>query len=76
MGGYAEAKKCYLVGLYLVAMLRELIRDIGLFRNDGLAVSSLTSISSNTIPRPLLAPRARDTAQKKTPGSTHHGLKT
>ena len=42
MGGYAGAEKCDLVGLYILSRLQVIIKKVGVFRDDGLAVSSLT----------------------------------
>ena len=54
MGGYAGAEKCDLVGLYLLSMLRELIKDIGLFRDDGLAVSNLTKRQNEKLKQDII----------------------
>ena len=43
MGGYAGAEKCDLVRLYLLSLIEHLDMDVGLFRDDGLAVSRLTN---------------------------------
>ena len=42
MGSFDGAEKCDLVGLYLLSLLRHLPLQVGLFRDDGLAVSTLT----------------------------------
>ena len=42
MGGYDGAEKCDLVGLYLLSLLRHLKLIMGLFRDDGLAISTQT----------------------------------
>ena len=42
MGGFHRAEVCDLVGLYLLSQLREIIPNVGLYRDDGLAVSSAT----------------------------------
>ena len=42
MGAYDGAEKCDLVGLYLIYLLRNLPITPGLYRDDGLAVSSLS----------------------------------
>ena len=52
MGSYDGAETCDLVGLYLLSQLQKLNLDIGLYRDDGLACSSLT-------------PRQTDLASKK-----------
>ena len=42
MGGFHGAEVCDLVGLFLLSQLREIFPNIGLYRDDGLAVSSAT----------------------------------
>ena len=44
MGGYHGAEVCDLVGLYLLSQLTQVVpaRQIGLYRDDGLCVSSAT----------------------------------
>ena len=39
MGGYHGAEVCDLVGLYILSQLVDVIPNIGLYRDDGLAVS-------------------------------------
>ena len=34
---------CDLVGLYILSLLKEIIPNVGLYRDDGLAVSSATN---------------------------------
>ena len=41
MGSYDGAETCELVGLYLLSKLENLSLNIGLYRDDGLAVSDL-----------------------------------
>ena len=43
MGSLDGAEVCDLVGLYLLSQLSDLNLDIGLYRDDGLCVSSLTA---------------------------------
>ena len=43
MGGYHGAEVCDLVGLYLLSQLKEVIPNVGLYRDDGLAVSPKTN---------------------------------
>ena len=42
MGGFYGAEVTDLVGLYILSQLREVFPNIGLYRDDGLAVSSAT----------------------------------
>ena len=49
MGGYAGAEKCD-----LLSMLWELIKDIGLFRDDGLAVSNLTKRQNEKLKQDII----------------------
>ena len=49
MGGYAGAEKCDLVGLYLLSLIQHLFEDVGLFRDDGLAVSSQTNMQNEKV---------------------------
>ena len=42
MGGFHGAEVCDLVGLFLLSQLREIFPNIGLYRDDGLAVSPAT----------------------------------
>jgi hypothetical protein len=42
MGGFHGAEICELVGLFLLHQLRKIIPNVGLYRDDGLAVSSAT----------------------------------
>ena len=42
MGAYDGAEKCDLVGLFLLSLLQHLKLLIGLYRDDGLAVSTQT----------------------------------
>jgi len=41
MGSYDGAEKCDLVGLYILSKLQHLEMTVGLYRDDGLGVSSL-----------------------------------
>ena len=43
MGGFHGAEICDLVGLYILSLLKEIIPNVGLYRDDGLAVSSATN---------------------------------
>ena len=43
MGSWDGAEVCDLVGLYLLAQLSDLNLDIGLYRDDGLCVSTLNA---------------------------------
>ena len=42
MGGFHGAEICDLAGLYLLSLLKEVLPNVGLYRDDGLAVSSAT----------------------------------
>ena len=42
MGGFHGAEICDLIGLFILSKLRDVIPNIGLYRDDGLAVSSGT----------------------------------
>ena len=42
MGGYLGAEKCDLVGLYLLSIIKHFILEVGVFCDDGLAISRLT----------------------------------
>ena len=42
MGGFHGAEICDLVGLYLLSLIRVIIPDVGLYRDDGLCVTSAT----------------------------------
>ena len=54
MGGFAGAEKCDLVGLYLLSKLKHLKMTVGLFRDDGLAVSSLTSRQNKKLKQEII----------------------
>ena len=43
MGGYHGAEICDLVGLFILSKLKEIMPQIGLYRDDGLGVSSGTA---------------------------------
>ena len=43
MGGYHGAEVCDLVGLYILSLLKDVIPNCGLYRDDGLAVTSRTN---------------------------------
>ena len=43
MGSFDGAETCELVGLFLLSQLEHLNRDVGLYRDDGLASCNLTS---------------------------------
>ena len=40
MGSYDGAEICELVGLYLLSQMQDLNRNIGLYRDDGLAIKT------------------------------------
>ena len=54
MGGYAGAEKCDLVGLYLLSLLKQVIKEVGLFRDDGLAVTSLTPFQNEKLKQDII----------------------
>ena len=41
MGGYAGAEKSEIVDLYLLSLLKQVIKEVGLYRDDGLDVISI-----------------------------------
>ena len=43
MGGFHGAEICDLIGLFILSKLKEILPNIGLYRDDGLAVSSATN---------------------------------
>ena len=47
MGSFGGAEVCELVGLYLLSQLQRLDINVGLYRDDGLAVKKLSS--QNTV---------------------------
>ena len=42
MGGFHGAEICELVGLHILSKLKHILPNVGLYRDDGLAVSSAT----------------------------------
>ena len=42
MGSFDGAEVCELVGLYLLSQLQHLDMNVGLYRDDGLAVTKLS----------------------------------
>ena len=42
MGGFHGAEVCELVGLYILSKLKHILNNVGLYRDDGLAVSCAT----------------------------------
>ena len=53
MGGYDGAEKCDLVGLYLLSLIKHLLKEAGLFRDDGLAVSRLTKRENENVKKEI-----------------------
>ena len=53
MGSYDGAEKCDLVGLYLLSLLQHLKLKLGLFRDDGLAVSYLTKRENQNVKKEI-----------------------
>ena len=49
MGSFDGAENCELVGLFLLSQLQHLNINIGLYRDDGLAVSNLTRKQTETV---------------------------
>ena len=53
MGGYHGAEVCDLCGLYILSQLRNITPNIGLYRDDGLAVSSGTRRQNEVIKKKI-----------------------
>ena len=43
MGGFHGAEICDLIGLFILSQLVEILPNVGLYRDDGLAISSASS---------------------------------
>ena len=54
MGGFAGAEKCDLVGLYLLSLLEPLPMEVGLFRDDGAALSRLTKKENEKLKQEII----------------------
>lgn len=53
MGSYAGAETCELVGSFLLSQLQNLDIDVGLYRDDGLAISSATPRDTENIKKEI-----------------------
>ena len=55
MGSKDGAETCELVGLFLIFLIRELIPNFGLYRDDGAGVASLNGVQWNRLTKELHA---------------------
>ena len=55
MGSYDGAETCELVGLFLIFLIRKLIPNFGLYRDDGLAVAAHNGNQWNSLTKKLHA---------------------
>ena len=54
MGGFPGAEKCDLVGLYLLDRIKHLKMKAGMFRDDGIAVSSLSKRENENLKNEII----------------------
>ena len=54
MGSYDRAETCELVDLYLLSLLNKVIKDLGLYRDDGLAVTRSTAKETEILAQELV----------------------
>ena len=54
MGGFHGAEICDLVGLFILSQLKEVTTNIGLYRDDGLAIVSGTSRQNEITKKKIL----------------------
>jgi hypothetical protein len=53
MGGFHGAKICEVVGMFLLSQILEIIPNVGLYRDDGLCVSSATTRENKIIKKKI-----------------------
>ena len=54
MGAYDSAEVCDIVGLYLLHQLKHLGLKIGLYRDDGLALSDKTGVETDRLKKQII----------------------
>ena len=53
MGSYDGAETCELIGLFMLAQMEPLNLNVGLYRDDGLAVSSLSNRDTEQVKKQI-----------------------
>ena len=53
MGSYDDAQTCELVGSFLLSQLQDLNTNVGLYRDDGLAITNATPRETESIKKEM-----------------------